>query len=1066
MPRPRRASFLPSPIHMHGDHIRMKRIRLYLLLALAALLLPHGNAQASLSAYTFNVSTGSEIVPPSWTNIWAGYQRSRGSIAYQTRTLNLPFAFKFDCVDYTQITMSSFGLIAFGGYVYNDWYNNLNGTGSPVITPLWDNIYVGNGGPGYCNYTPAIRYGVSGSPGSRIFVIDFFKVSRGYCDGCQFGPTWMDYQVRLYEGSNKIEFHYLNANTNWPSCIANRWGSSYTNTSASIGISASYGDYMSITPSGSSATMSRTSVNDYVDLQNNRITANSLYTFTPPSTVYTGNVAQGGVANMASGAILMTNISVQRGSSQTFQPFSISLPTVTCAALNLTAAISGVNAGDFTVSPVSTTLNPGGTQTYSITFTPQSVGVRTATLTLNDQFGVNRVYTLRATGSPRVSWTPNLAQGGTPTLTSGDTLMKDFIARRAIPKDFTPITLQNFSTNGSIPPAVITVSIDSAGGISRQYSLVTPSTVSLGPGQSHTPIIRFTGIGLGPQNATITINADGEIRSFPMKVISGAPTISVSALNVPVDPANPLFHQVFSCVGDAVTSIPVQVTNPGHFPLLLNKFDVYAVDTTERQGAPPFPMLRDAQGNLIPVKDYILTASPGVAPLGANTPLALPISVDPGTTRTIYATFVGQIPGKRFGRAFLRTNAENIFGTDTTGPASSVLGLLTFDIVGRAIGSQLKANPSGLALKTVVFPGTRVGDTSVTTFTVSNTGACDLRINRNKLRIYAGDVNEFKMLTSLRNTTLDAVSGDYIIAPGMVDTITVRFTPSRAGTRMATLWIQTNDSTMSKPGLVERGAYYLDLTGRGLAGLDAHDLVLDPVVIGSYVNGVATLENTLNTTVPISSITFMGDDAAEFSENASNPWPARPINVLAGEKLQLGVRLTPAAGSAAGPRRTTLVLVTGSGDTVRVPIRGEAGTQTLVVSPTSLFDAVTIAVGQTKRQTVMISNTGTLPVRITGIALSGADSASYRIGMMPRRDLEAGQTEYLEVTFVPTAPGQTSAELMVTASNGQSYTVLLGGSALKARRDPNDPATTAAPNTGGTPELLKKGTGTKTPVLR
>jgi hypothetical protein len=257
---------------------------------------------------------------------------------------------------------------------------------------------------------------------------------------------------------------------------------------------------------------------------------------------------------------------------------------------------------------------------------------------------------------------------------------------------------------------------------------------------------------------------------------------------------------------------------------------------------------------------------------------------------------------------------------------------------------------------------------------------------------------------------------------------------------MATLWIQTNDSTIAHPGIAERGAYYLDLHGRGLAGLDGGPLVLDPVVIGSSVDGTAILENTQTIAIGIDRIFFDGGDVAEF---ASINWPAPPTSVLPGSKLSLGVRMTPVGD--AGTRRTTIVVITSTGDTIRVPVRGEAGTQTLTVSPTTLFDNVTIPVGQTRREMVMIANTGTLPVRITSVAISGTDSASYRMSSLPRMYFEAGQTEYLELTFVPTSPGQTSAELTITASNGQVYTVLLGGTSLKVHRDPGDRSKDVAP---------------------
>jgi len=45
-----------------------------------------------------------------------------------------------------------------------------------------------------------------------------------------------------------------------------------------------------------------------------------------------------------------------------------------------------------------------------------------------------------------------------------------------------------------------------------------------------------------------------------------------------------------------------------------------------------------------------------------------------------------------------------------------------------------------------------------------------------------------------------------------------------------------------------------------------------------------------------------------------------------------------------------------------------------------------------------------------------------------------------------------------------SYTVTLGGTALKIRRDPIDPAMTGAPNASGTPEAVQM--GRKAPALR
>ena len=82
-------------------------------------------------------------------------------------------------------------------------------------------------------------------------------------------------------GSNRIEFYYANASATWPSCLSNWWGTGSTQTSGTIGLMASSTDYLSVTPDGSSPTISRSTVNNSVDLRNSIINANTVYSFTP-----------------------------------------------------------------------------------------------------------------------------------------------------------------------------------------------------------------------------------------------------------------------------------------------------------------------------------------------------------------------------------------------------------------------------------------------------------------------------------------------------------------------------------------------------------------------------------------------------------------------------------------------------------------------------------------------------------------------------------------------------------------------------------------------------------------
>lgn len=1015
------------------------------LCVLAGLLLVAAQASATLSDYSFSVTSGSQLSVDN--NIWQGRAGSRddGSVTNVVTGLDLPFAFKFDGTDYRRISVSSNGLVGFGNTdVTADGYNSLTGYGEyPVITAWWDYLKLTGGAQSYCSKSPSISYGVNGNAPNRIFVIEWrdVEVAERYA-------AFSTFQVRLYEGSNLIEFWY---DMTSQSCVY--WmGSQWNYTSATIGAATSSSDFMSIIPDYSGAYAERSWVNDYIDLSYEpyQIPQNTVYQLAPCNVNVTGNIADGGTMTMTNGDTLLRGMTVQRGDMGSFQPLWIENYTGGCGGRNFTIDISGPDASEFSLDMTGGYLNNGESVFPTITFAPTANGVRRAILTITDDNFYTHTYPLAATATTRINWIPNMADGATPALADGDTLFTGIIVPRTTTRDFRPMTIENFNTNPEATPAQVSITLDSEGTVSTQYQLIGATTASLAAGESFVPVVRFTGSGVGVQEARLTVTADEITRVYTLRAISGAPAIEVTANGIAVNDQNPAMNLTMACVGNVATSVPFVVTNIGTLPLVVNDIKFYLTDTTIRQGAPPFPLDRTASGGVVPARDYMISDVPGGAPITGVTPATVPFTLGIGATRTLYLTFVGQEPGKRFGRVFIRTNAENIFGVDTnaydnvTSFPNVVTGLFTTDLTARAVGSKLAANLDGLRLTTIVFPHTRVGDTSTMAFTIANTGACEMRINRNKLRMSSGDVNEFKLMTSLRNASFDQATGDYLLAPGTEDTLFVRFTPSRAGTRMATLWIQSNDSTILNPGIAERGAAYVDMHGRGLAGLDGHDLVLDPVVIGGSVDGTVSLENTLTVAVVVDRILFSGGEEAEFS--AVN-WPVTPAMVLPGQKLNLTVRMTPVG--IAGTRRTTLFVITNGGDTARIQIRGEAGTQTLVVSPTSLFDDVTIGIGQAKRQTLKISNNGTLPVRITGESITGIDASSYRLGAMPRRDLEAGQTEYLEVTFVPSAPGQTSAQIEITASNGQTYTVALGGNALRTRRDPADPSgATPAPATG------------------
>jgi hypothetical protein len=1001
------------------------------------------SANAQLSTYQFSQGTGTPYAFTSPTVVFQGDDECNGRNIDDASTTaqNIGFTFTFDGIQYTKFSVSTNGLIGlFRSWgttsVTSCWTNLLTATGGGCsgsygltldsiaqIAPLWDDQRV----PSVCNddgFNGSIRYQLFGSAPNRVLVIEWTDIEYDY-----YEYSYTTYQARLYETSNKIEFWYLGPDGN------------YFGDGASIGLAGVDGNsFMSVTP-GETATVSTTVVNNDVDPLT--IASNTLYTFAPCGITVTGNTGSGGTAAMNNGDTLFRGQTVKVGSARTFQPFTFGLPGSPCTSRGYTLEIRGPGASQYTVDQMTGTIAAGSTLTPTFTFTPTCPGTLPATLSVTTSDGVVRTYALGAIAGPQTTWTGNVAQGGTTNLASGDTLLGNVSIIRGTSTTRTPLTITNTNTDPAAPNAVVTFElIDPTG----QYSISTTSA-SLAANQSVTPTITFNAINTSAQEAQLIVTNGCDRRTFLLRAFSAAPGGLLFGGGVALDSTSALFNAQPSCVGSETNILPITVTNTGTGDFFLSSVVFYRTDTLYQQGTGPFALLRDAQGNPIVSNDYMLMLQPGTAPLTAEQALALPFVVPQGQSRTIYAVFVGTEPGRRYARAFISSNGTNVNATDVNG--NLVNGLFRFDLVARAVGAQLAGTADGRRIRPLVMPSTWVDDTSTATLRVINSGACDLLIRRDKLRIFSGDVNEFAILSVFPTIPVDAATNNYRFAPGDTGLITIRFTPSRSGTRMATLLMLTNDSTLMLPGIQERGAYYVDIHGFGRAGLDAKELVLSPVLVGGTVSGVATLENSSTAMVEVREMSIVGQDAAEFSQSTAQPWPAPPVRVLPGGRLELGVTLSPTG--AAGMRRAIVRVVTSTNDTIDVPVRGEAGTTQLLVTPTSLFDNVEIQIGQYNRQTVAISNVGTFPVRLQTPRIVGPDSLNYLIGTLPRLDLAPGQTEYLEITFMPLTQGVSSATLEIPSNIGTQM-VMLGGMSPSANGDDDNSGNVRDndPSRGGT----------------
>jgi hypothetical protein len=553
--------------------------RFYLLaFALIALLIPCSNAWAVLSSYIFTVTTGNQVNMSSATSIrsggYGGARFASGNSAATSGAINLGFNFNFDGTSYSQITVSTSGVIGFGSTgVTSTTANNLTGAGSvAIVAPYWDALTVTGGCGG--TYSPRISYLSTGSAGSRVFTVEFRDV-----EFTQYYENMGTFQVSLYEADNSIEFWYGNVSP-CNSC----WGAGCVSTSGTIGMANGSTNFVSVTPTGSnSATASTTTANNSVNLNaSTRPASGTVYRFRACGLTIAGNTAQGGTTAMATGDSLLKNTIIYRGNPATFQPFTISNIFAGCTPPFYSYTISGPNAADYSITPNNGSLAANATSTPVLTFTPSGLGKRSATLTIADNYGFNRSYPLAGVGTTRIEWLGDTAQGGTMQMNNGDTLMRFIRVDRRSSGTFRPLTIRNFGTNPGAPPAPITYSISDPTG---QYS-ISPSSTTIGSLQTSTPVITFTPTGVGPQPAYLTASADGEFRTFMLNAFSAAPggTFTVGAQQI--TPETGMFINQEGCVGEYANTQALTIRNIGVYDFTVDQIDFYLTDTVYGQGVP------------------------------------------------------------------------------------------------------------------------------------------------------------------------------------------------------------------------------------------------------------------------------------------------------------------------------------------------------------------------------------------------------------------------------------------------------------------------------------------------
>lgn len=237
-----------------------------ILLTVSTLLGVGRTAHAQVSAYAFSAVAGTFVPLP--TTATAVPTILADDVP--SGILPLGFAFVFDGTSYTDVKASSNGFLSFNPAAGGNLSNNLSGPTAatnekPLIAALWDDLY---GRPAVATAS----YLTTGTAPNRVFTMEWLNWSWYYTSTV----ANLSFQIKLYEGSNRIELAYrqeANAPTG--------------GLSASIGLASGTGgagcpgEYLSLSDASAAPTASSTVETNTINV---RPATGQVYRFSPPTT--------------------------------------------------------------------------------------------------------------------------------------------------------------------------------------------------------------------------------------------------------------------------------------------------------------------------------------------------------------------------------------------------------------------------------------------------------------------------------------------------------------------------------------------------------------------------------------------------------------------------------------------------------------------------------------------------------------------------------------------------------------------------------------------------------------
>ncbi|MGD9714490.1 MAG: beta strand repeat-containing protein [Thermomicrobiales bacterium] len=681
------------------------------------------------------------------------------------------------------------------------------------------------------------------------------------------------------------------------------------------------------------------------------------------------------------------------------------------------------------------TISAGNSTTIAVTFTPSTIGNRSASLSIADNAG----------GPHSVSLT---GRGVTP----GRLINPDPVAfgNQMVNTQSSPLAV-TITNNGSANLVITNLAVSGTNAAEFTFtSGALPITVT--PGNNTTVNVRFLPTAVGARAAllVITDNANGSPYSLSLTGTGTAPVIGLNPTSLAFSNQN---------VGTTSTSRTLTVNNTGTANLVITAINIsgtHAAEYAFTSGTLPITIAPSSSANLgvtfSPTAAGARTASlnlttnatgsphgvalsgTGVAPgfsanptsinfgnqnvgstsaatgvvitntgtgdlvisaiskSGTNsgdfafTSGALPITVTPGNTTTVNVTFTPGATGARSASLNLTTNvigSPHAIGLSGTGTAPG-----------------FSANPTNIP-----FGSQNVNSTSAQVpITISNPGNGVLTITALTV---TGHTNDF---------VVSAGALPISVAAGGNTTVQVAFKPTTTGARAGTLSITTNAAG---------SPHSVSLSGTGTAPT----AIVTPNSLGFGTQDVNTtstpqvvnVSNTGNGNLIISSIAFSGGNTADFAFTSTT----LPITVLPGGNAEINVTFSP---KASGARASTLFITHNAAVLPsQVTVTGTGLAPVIELSPTAM-NFGSLLVNTTSNSNLSIRNTGTSNLVVSALAITGTNAAEFTYSAAPPLTIAPGTVTQVPITFAPKQAGLRSATLNITSNSaGSPHTVTLTG---------------------------------------